>query len=64
VRTFDDWFEGQYYTAIQMRDWQTADYLMDYAEHLERGYNAALNQEKDVYVGEYELHADGVKVSE
>ena len=42
MKTFREWFDAEYYTAIQMRNWETIDYLMDYTEQLERGFNGAV----------------------
>lgn len=40
-KIFEKWFRDKYAEAMQARDWQTCDYLMDEKNHFEYGFKAA-----------------------
>jgi hypothetical protein len=58
---FDEWFESAYSTAMQYRDWQTCEYLLDFREHIEYGFNKALQLPRQIDDLQLEIHVDGVK---
>lgn len=60
VKDFNTWVSEKYDEAMSWRDWQTCDYLVEYRNWLEMGYNAAIEQleKKEEIV----VYPDGVKI--
>ena len=46
MKTFNQWFEGKYYEAMTLGDYETSEMLLDNREMIEYGYNQALEHVK------------------